>query len=276
MPKSQSHSKSDLKWQKRSSRREIQLKRYRKTVDSTAKRVQFKKQKPVPELVKVTSPKRKVPNILFCWHWFKENFLNKEENRSKLFDTNFTKHEFTCFIKKKISFPQQLPNYCRNTSKKIESTKRARNQLFTDCYSWYLEILHRDSSYYVAPSPGRGLGLFSRKKVKVPQEIYFYPVSGMLYSLNSEMLSEVRDMFEYPSLYKNNIMYGPLSLINSDCASCFTLAGSKKCSIRNREKKFGNLRKGEEIFVKYNYGTKCKFSMCSKHGNKGRRKKTQR
>jgi hypothetical protein len=213
--------------------------------------------------VKSTRPKRKVPNKLFTWDWFKKHFLDNEDRRKLLVDTLFTKDEFITWLKSKISFPGDLPSHCRSGSKRTRETLlNTQNELLKQCYTWYLELLHKDSVFYAAPSPDRGIGLFSRQTISVKTNECIL-LTGNVYPLKDETFAQMIHEL-HPSLYQKNILYGPISLFNHDCSSPFRFSGKKYIKVKNIRTTTRSILGGSEVFVNYFDGNRCDFDDCSK------------
>lgn len=217
--------------------------------------------------LKSMKPSRKVPNSLFAWEWFKKHFLANEERRILLINSSLSKQEFIDCIKRIISFPSELPSYCRirGGSRTAETVTRSRSKLLNLCYSWYLQSLHKDSEFYVAPSLNKGVGIFSRNNKSI-QSMKPLVINGELCHLEEITLSNFLEQ-NHPSIYNESILYGLVSLINHSCLSNFRFKGRKNLKVQNVGEKSQKILKDEEILVNYFDDEKCKFTECPKCSN---------
>ena len=210
--------------------------------------------------IKQTKNKPKITNKLVNWDWFKRNYIDKEDPRNALDNTDLSIDNFIIILKRVGNW--NLPNHCRQSKKRSRSTAlKQRTKLFSQCYNWYLEIMHKNSLYMVKSVPNKGVGLFVRKSIRLKKDQtlnltgYFLNFSG--YSNIEKYLKSN----QHPSLCDSDILYGPVALINHKCGQeKIGFTNSKILGVKNKHGE--PIRLTGQLYVDYFSGKGCNFKGC--------------
>jgi hypothetical protein len=233
--------------------------------------------------------KRKRSNIshgVLYWTYFKKNIL-EPENIRKVFSIEITIEEFRGYLEKYARPSKYGMAPCTSRRLGLEARKRNIREMTNICYQYYLQLLSPKSLVYVGKSSCGGLGLFTKKKIKLSKNEFLLDntIWGLLFEMNEEDFGELND-HRYPSLYedgKHYILCGPLSLVNHCCDHSLEFTddqpdkellaeefnGIKTLRIKNFFKTV-TINKNKEIQVNYDgqfqmqtyFGKKCQCKIC--------------
>ena len=114
-------------------------------------------------------------------------------------------------------------------------TKVIQNETSIDLiavlWRYYLALLHPESLVEVKASSFGGLGLFSRNELRLPEGVILPTfIWGPVWCVDIDDFEDLKKK-KYPSLYRNGVMGGPLSLINHSCAASMHFTHPRKTNL---------------------------------------------
>jgi hypothetical protein len=166
---------------------------------------------------KVTIP---VPLPVSYWLFFKRAILERPSVRELFTEAPLDRASFRALVRRKANPAKWGPSFCRKWRSKSEHTvRRMTSDMLAVVWRYYEMLLHPDSSVYVAASERTGgLGLFARRsaRLKAGGALFSTHLFGICFGLTEEHFGAL-EAVSYPSLYRDSILYGPLSLVNHEC-----------------------------------------------------------